>query len=153
MINFQKYQEKLKQEPVISKKFFKNILDNIQTEYVRDATDNGCVINVGKVYKPPYIQKYDVITASVCGSLHPCIVIAVKEGYVYSVCLSTTKADHNTFTFERSRLFKGSYMTNTIIRHTPENALSHFVGIFDNIPEAEQGFAVLKEIYKGIFEI
>lgn len=153
MIDFEKIKDTIKGKATFTQKQVFDLLNKVKQELVNGLEGSGRVINIGKVYKPQSIQKYDVITNFVCNSVHPCLVYWADEIYVYSVSMTTTEAPHNIHKFNGSRLFPSSYLTNTIIRSLKEDALQQFVGIFDNKDEADVGFAKVKLLYKDIFNL
>lgn len=154
MIDFEKYRKVIKDSKTsLSKDKVHLLLNTVQTELVEFEKNAGRVINVGKVYRPDTIEKHDVITSYVCGTIHPCIIYDVDETYVYAVSCTSTPSDHVVYKFEYSRIFKGKYLTNTIIRMTKQQALDSFVGIMDNIDEAAIAFAAVKELYKYLFKL
>lgn len=150
MINFDKYKKQIKTKKLWSKDDLYSLVNQIKEDLVTAEKDNGRVINMGKVYKPETLQKYDIITSFVCGTAHPCIVYRVDDKYVYAICMSTTEAPHNIHKFEQSRMFK-CWLTNSVIRNTKEQALTKFVGLFDNITEADVAFEKVKLLYKDLF--
>ncbi len=153
MLNFAKYRDVAKEKPVIGKMEFVQIITAIENEYKNEMMKEGRFINIGKVYRPKELARYDIITSMVCGSAHPCMIYKIDDIYVYGVCFSSSEAAHNIYEFKKSRIFSNSYMTNTLVRQTKEEALAHFVGIFDNRIEADLAFTKLKNFYKDVFKL
>ena len=153
MINFDNIRDSVKKKPSISKEHFLGIINKMQQEISVEMQKEGRIMNIGKVYRPKAISKYDLISSIICGLIHPCIVIKATKDYVYSVSLSSTEGQHNVYTIQNSRMFEGKFVTNTVIRTTQEEAISRFMGIFDNRKEADKAFAIVRNFYKDLFKL
>lgn len=138
--------------PTISKKYLLSKIQMANELHAKHMNDTGHIINIGKVYKPQEVKKYDIITAMICGSPHPCVVYKVDEEKCYSISLTTTEANHNIHKIAHSRFYEGAYFTNTIVPLDITTALERFVGVFDNKKEADVAFAKVASFYKNIFK-
>lgn len=128
-----------------------NMLSSMQNRYQQAFMNDGRALVVGKVYRPNCVKKYDIVANMVASVPHPCIVYKVDKDFVYSLCLSSTAAAHNVFKLEESRIFRNTWMTNSVVRQTHESALESFIGIIDNKKEIDKGFRHVRGLYKDIF--
>lgn len=151
MLNLANERLAVKHKPAVSKDYFLGVLNKVEQMYTNEMANKDRVINVGKIYKPLDIKRYDIVTNMVCNQPHPCIVYKVTEQYVYTISFSTTDAPHNVYKLAKSRIFGTSWLTNTVVRMSHEDAVARFVGIMDNKKEADAGFAAIKKLYKDIF--
>lgn len=150
MLTLDAIKKRVKVKSSFNKNEVFSIINQVSSLAENDNPDK--VYNVGKVYKPKKLAKYDIVTAMVCAVPHPCIVYKVTPEYVYVVAMSTTVDAHNIMSLEKSRIFSTSYITNTVIRLHSEDAREQFVGIFDNKCLADEGFRQLKKLYKDVFK-
>jgi hypothetical protein len=155
MIDWQKYRKLThdKKDGKISKSFVYDILGKIENDLIHEAENEHRVINVGKIYKPDQLAKYDVVTTMVCNSPHPAIVFELDDAFAYVMACSSTEGPHVIHTFKESRLFRNTFATNTIVRLPRKTALNNFVGIFDSVKEADIVFAKLTDLYANLFKI
>ena len=136
--------------PHIDRNFYLQKIQSILHLYKIDMENAGKAITIGKVYKPESIKKYDIFTTMVCNSPHPIICFKVDTEFVYGVSMTSTIKVHNIFEIQKSRFFKGKFITNTVIKMKKEDALENFVGVYDTKKEADEFFKVLRNFYKQV---
>lgn len=130
------------------------ILGSVEQSLHNVINSDSGALPVGKIYKPDKIAKYDVILSRVCGVVHPSVVYKVDDKFVYTVTLTSTPKEAVTlFKIKKSRCYNKGYMGNIIVRYTHEEAIKQWIGIYDNLEEADEMFAVLEDYYKTLIRI
>lgn len=95
----------------------------------------------------------DFFAYNICAVPHPCVIFAMDEATVWGIITSSNgEGCHNIAEIEGSRLLKGGWWTNTIIRQTREMAVKHWLGIFDNPPDVKRAVKLLNEYYKKLLK-
>jgi hypothetical protein len=95
----------------------------------------------------------DVISYHIARSPHPCLIFKIdeEEDICYAAVMST-KHDkpHSVYPIEKSRIFKGSCISNTIIAVNKEQAIDSWLCIFDSPEELKECVKKLKLLYKKV---
>lgn len=101
--------------------------------------------------KPASIEFGDIILFNIAGRLHPCIIFKKLDGTCYAIVTSTKDHEHHFLSkIEKSRVFRESFFTITVISVTEQFALDNFVGMFDSNVELKQAVRLLKTKYKKV---
>lgn len=99
------------------------------------------------------IHKYDIIYTNESGVgkiPHYHIVFKVDKEYAYALLITSEKEHFAPFLIEKSRMFKGSYITNIIGKIPIEIAKAKFVFTFDSKKEFDEILKKVKENYLKI---
>ena len=152
-MNFKDYKNQISNCQNFSKAWVNSLLDKMDSDYRQDLADCNKVVNVGKIFKPIEIKKYDIITSIVHNSPHPCLIFKIDSDFVYAISFTTTQHCRVVYEIKESRFFNGSFVTNTIVKLTKEEALKSFVGVFDNKKEANHIISLVKDFYKNLFNL
>lgn len=136
----------------VKKDYVIALLNKADAHIKNELGKTGNVVNVGKLYKPIEIKKFDIVTAMVYNCPHPCLVYKVVGDKVYAFGMTTKVNESGVFTFQQSRFFENNTLTNTLVTLTKEEAIKNFAGVFDNRRAANQGFKTIEDFYKQLLK-
>lgn len=101
--------------------------------------------------RPTSIELGDIISYSIAGVHHPCIVFKKKDGVCYALVATTKDHEHHFLAeIKHSRIFPNTFFSITVVSCPEAFALDNFIGLFDSIKELKAAIKLLKTKYKDI---
>lgn len=137
---------KIKQETINKTSVSRQYLLEVVEKYHEEVTRLHAAL--GR-WRPSMLKIGDIIFVGSSGIPHPCIVYKIKQGFAYSVVV-TSKDTHSVKEVTNSRMLNSSFYSYSIVRTPIALALENYIGVFDNMKELREALKLIKEFYKQI---